>query len=155
MGKKWPRRAGTHALPPCPMSMSICPPFSAQPFPSLPQLRPLALKTLNQLYLVHTRPGKLASPIAGRPRVRQGFSYLDLCPCPQQRMYSRPTAQSSKSMQPPHHLAQPLPAVVSEEPVRSALPVRCQAWLRTTRHPALPRVSAIPEERAIAVSHWQ
>lgn len=80
-GKKWPRRAGTHALSPCPMSVSICPPFFAQPCPSLPQLRPLALKALN-LHPGHAGSGKLASPIVGRPRVRQGFSYLNLCPCP-------------------------------------------------------------------------
>lgn len=56
-------------------------------------------------------------------------------------MHSRPTAQSSRSMQPPHHLKQPPPAVASAEPAKSALPARCLAWLRATRHLASPRVS--------------
>lgn len=35
---------------PYPMSVSIRAPFSAQPNPSLPQLRPAAFKALNQLH---------------------------------------------------------------------------------------------------------
>lgn len=88
-------------------------------------------------------------------------------PFPPQRMCSRPTTQSSKSMQPPRHLAQPLLAAASAEPVRSALPVRCQGWPRATQHPALPRVSAVPcasatdtsagdpGKRVVVVSTWQ
>lgn len=86
---------------------------------------------------------------------------------PPQRMCSRPTTQSSKNMQPPRHLAQPLLAVASAEPVRSALPVRCQAWRRATQHPALHRVSGVPcasatdisagdpGKRVVVVSIWQ
>lgn len=86
---------------------------------------------------------------------------------PPQRMCSRPTTQSSKSMQLPRHPAQPLLAVASAEPVRSALPVRCQGWPRATQHPTLPRVSAVPcasatdisagdpGKRVVVVSVWQ
>lgn len=76
------------------------------------------------------------------------WTFVPALPPPPQRMHSRPTTQSSKSTPPPRRLAPPLPAVVSAEPVRSALPARCPAWPRTAQHLALPRVSAIPEERA-------
>lgn len=70
------------------------------------------------------------------------YPLASLVPVHPQRTHSRPTAQSFKSTQPPPRPAQPPPPEASAEPVRSALPARCQAWPRATQHPALPRVSA-------------
>lgn len=70
------------------------------------------------------------------------YPLASLVPVHPQRTHSRPTAQSFKSTQPPPRPAQPPPPEASAEPVRSALPARCRAWPRATRHPALPRVSA-------------
>lgn len=143
------------------LSTLLCPAF-----PSLPQLRPFALKALNQLCLGARWPQHAASPVAGRPRVRPSLTWTSV-PISPQRMCSRPTTLSSKSMQLPRHPAQPLLAVASAEPVRSALPVRCQGWLRAIQHPALPRVSAVPcasatgvsagdsGKRVVVVSIWQ
>lgn len=65
-----------------------------------------------------------------------------LVPVHLQQMHSRPTTRSSKSTRPPPRPAQPPLPEVSAGPARSASPARCRAWLRATRRPALPRVSA-------------
>lgn len=56
------------------LSTLLCPAL-----PSLPQLRPFALKALKtSCTLVHAGPSKLASPIAGRPSVRPSLTWTSV-----------------------------------------------------------------------------